>query len=85
MNIAGIMKLYFAITITKPKRGQNSSPHNLRNAWKWLVCFLRLEPQLDITATALHVFLETVGFEMEAKYGKMFQKLLTMIIQVRVL
>lgn len=32
-----------------------------------------------MTATMLHTFLETVGFEMEAKYGRMFMKLLQII------
>lgn len=40
---------------------------------------LNMEPQVDITATMLHTFLETVGFEMETKYSKMFHKLLTVI------
>ncbi|CAG9764980.1 unnamed protein product [Ceutorhynchus assimilis] len=86
-RMRGIMKLYFALMIAKPKRGQNGSPFNLKHGWKWLASLLRLEPQInidqqiDITATALRVFLETVGFEMEARYGKMFQKLLIIIIQ----
>lgn len=81
-RMTGILRLYFAILISKPKKGQITSPHNLKHGWKWLVSFLRLEPQLDITATALHVFLETVGFEMDAQYGKAFQKVLNIITQV---
>jgi len=81
-RMTGIMKLYFAIMIAKPKRGQSMSPYNLRHGWKWLASLLNLEPQLDITATALHAFLESAGFEMEMRYGQMFQKLLTFIIQV---
>lgn len=44
--------------------------------------FLKLEPQLDITATALHVFLETVGFRMKMVYGVVFDKIMQIIIQV---
>lgn len=65
--------------IAKPKRGQNKTPHNLSHGWRWLSSILNMEPQVDITATMLHTFLETTGFEMEAKYGKMFMKLLQII------
>ncbi|XP_030745902.1 nucleoporin GLE1 isoform X2 [Sitophilus oryzae] len=81
-RMTGILKLYFAILISKPKRGQNISPHNLKNGWRWLASFLKLEPQIDITATALHVFLETAGFEMENRYGTVFHKVLKCILQI---
>lgn len=63
--------------IAKPKRGQ--IPHNLTHGWRWLASILKLEPQVDITATLLHIFLETIGFEMEVKYGKIFLKVLQII------
>ncbi|KAF7279806.1 hypothetical protein GWI33_006729 [Rhynchophorus ferrugineus] len=80
-RMTGIMKLYFALLVTKPKKTQPSSPYNLQRGWKWLSSFLRLQPQTDITATALHTFLETVGFEMDARYGKIFKKVLRAIIE----
>lgn len=81
IKFLGIMKLYFALLITKPKKNQPLSPYNLQCGWKWLSSFLRLQPQIDITATALHTFLETVGFEMDKRYGKMFQKVLRAILE----
>lgn len=78
-RMTGIMRLYSAIFITKPKRGQNKNPHGLNEAWRWISSILNLEPRLDITATMIHVFLETVGFSMQMVYGKMFQKLMLFI------
>lgn len=78
-RMTGIMRLYSAIFITKPKRGQNKNPHGMSEAWRWIASILNLEPRLDITATLIHVFLETVGFNMQAVYGKMFQKLMRFI------
>lgn len=81
-RMTGIVRLYAAILITKPKRSQNNViSHNLSNGWRLMASLLRLEPRVDITATVLHTFLETVGFEMEAKYGKMFKKLMIVTIQ----
>lgn len=78
-RMTGIMRLYSAIFITKPKRGHNSNPHGMNEAWRWIASILNLEPRLDVTATMIHVFLETVGFQMQAVYGKMFQKLMRFI------
>jgi nucleoporin GLE1 len=80
-RMTGILRLYFAILIAKPKRGQPKNPHDIKNAWNFLSSLLKLEPQLDITATALHTFLETVGFEVERVYGNAFKKLLRIIIE----
>lgn len=78
-RMTGIFRLYFAILIAKPRRGQTKNPHNIKNAWRFLSSLLKLEPQMDITATALHTFLETVGFEMELTYGAAFKKILRFI------
>lgn len=78
-RMTGIMRLYSAIFITKPKRGQNQNPHGMAEAWRWIGSILNLEPRLDITATMIHVFLETVGFSMQTVYGKMFQKVMRFI------
>ncbi|CAH0552137.1 unnamed protein product [Brassicogethes aeneus] len=80
-RMTGIMRLYCALLITKPKRGQTQIPHNLQNGWRWLVSILKLEPQVDITATMLHVFLESAGFAMEQAYGAHFKKILRVIVQ----
>lgn len=79
-RMTGILRLYFAIFIAKPKRGQPKNPHDIKYAWNFLASILKLKPQLDITATVLHVFLETVGFEMEQVYGMAFKKLVVIIM-----
>ncbi|CAH1164225.1 unnamed protein product [Phaedon cochleariae] len=79
-RMTGIMRLYAAILIVKPKRTQSGSPHNIQHGWRWMSSLLKLEPQVDITATVLHAFLEMAGFEMDARYGRIFQKLITIII-----
>ncbi|EFA06063.1 mRNA export factor Gle1 [Tribolium castaneum] len=80
-RMTGILRLYFAIFIAKPKRGQTKNPYDITNAWIFLASILKLKPQLDITATVLHVFLETVGFEMELVYGMAFKKLVVIIME----
>ncbi|XP_066144643.1 mRNA export factor Gle1 [Euwallacea fornicatus] len=77
-RMRGIMRLFFALTLSKPKEGQ-VSPFNLKQSWKWLASFLKLNPQVDISATALHVFLETVGFQMKASYGAAFERIIQII------
>ncbi|XP_044264351.1 nucleoporin Gle1 [Tribolium madens] len=79
-RMTGILRLYFAIFIAKPKREQTKNPHDIKNAWNFLSSILKLKPQLDITATVLHIFLETVGFEMELVYGMAFKKLVVIIM-----
>lgn len=78
-RMTGIFRLYFAIFISRPKREQSKNPHGISNAWNFLASILKLEPQLDVTATALHTFLETVGYEMDTVYGSSFKKLLKII------
>lgn len=75
------MRLYSAILIVKPKKGQTTMPHNIRNGWRWFSSILKLEPQIDISATMVHVFLETAGFEMELRYGKCFRKLIRILVE----
>ncbi|KAJ3649029.1 hypothetical protein Zmor_020791 [Zophobas morio] len=79
-RMTGILRLYFAIMIAHPKRDQAKNPHDIKNAWNFLASILKLDPQLDITATSLHIFLETVGFEMERVYGLAFKKVVRIII-----
>nr|CAI5867818.1 unnamed protein product [Callosobruchus analis] len=79
-RMTGIMRLYASILISKPKRGQAKSPYTLKEGWRWIASLLNLEPRLDITATMLHAFLETAGFQMEVVYGKMFNKLIRRVV-----
>lgn len=74
-RITGIAKLYFALLIARPKKSQKNSPLGLKIAWNWFVSILKLEPQINVTATVVHTFLETVGYEMQLKYKKSFLKL----------
>ncbi|KAK9872351.1 hypothetical protein WA026_017810 [Henosepilachna vigintioctopunctata] len=80
-RMTGIMRLYFAILISHPKQGQNGNPHNIKIAWSWLASVLKLQPRIDITATMLHTFLETVGYEMQSHYKMQFFKLLRFLIE----
>lgn len=83
-RMAGVMRLYSAIIISKPKKShQNGThPHGLSQGWGWLAATLNLEPKTDITATLLHVFLETAGYAMQNVYKNEFRKLLRYIINV---
>ncbi|CAH1981346.1 unnamed protein product [Acanthoscelides obtectus] len=78
-RMTGLMRLYATLLISKPKRGQAKSPYSLKEGWRYIACLLNLEPQMDITATMMHTFLETVGFRMEDVYGKIFQKLIRQV------
>ncbi|KAF5306973.1 hypothetical protein FQR65_LT07195 [Abscondita terminalis] len=80
-RMTGIIRLYSAIIISKPKRGQKENPYGISEGWRWLSSFLNLPPKPDITATMLHVFLENVGSTMQAVYKKMFNKLINFIYQ----
>ncbi|CAG9862477.1 unnamed protein product [Phyllotreta striolata] len=77
-RMTGLMRLYAAIMVVKPKKGHRNV-YNIQYGWKWLASTLKLEPQIDITATLIHAFLETAGFELETCYGRMFQKLLRIV------
>lgn len=79
-RMTGVMCLYAAIMVVKPKKG-HTNVYNIKNGWNWLAATLKLEPQVDITATLIHTFLETVGFELEMYYGKKFQKLIRIIAE----
>ncbi|KAL3288031.1 hypothetical protein HHI36_002483 [Cryptolaemus montrouzieri] len=80
-RMTGIMRLYFAILISFPVHGQKGNPHNIKVAWTWFVSVLKLKPRIDITATMLHIFLETVGFEMQITYKMQFFKLLRYFVE----
>ncbi|KAJ8925487.1 hypothetical protein NQ315_009325 [Exocentrus adspersus] len=79
-RMTGIMRLYSAVLIVKPKRGQNTTPHNIKHGWRLLSSILKLEPQVDISATIVHTLLETAGFELEARYDRFFKKLILILL-----
>lgn len=79
-RMTGLMRLYAAIMVVKPKKG-HVNVYNIKNGWRWLASTLKLEPQVDISATLVHTFLENAGFEMEIHYGRQFQKLLRIIVE----
>ncbi|XP_067010642.2 mRNA export factor GLE1 [Anabrus simplex] len=79
-RMSGIMRLYAAILITPPRRGQTKPhPHGLKQGWRWIACMLNAEPQPDICASLLFDFLEVAGNAMFTNYGHQFQKLLHLI------
>nr|CAD7591372.1 unnamed protein product [Timema genevievae] len=80
-RMSGVMRLYTAIMVTRLRRQDQNKPHphGLKQAWRWLVCMLNLEPKPDICATLILDFLEVSGYMMFATYGKVFQKLLHII------
>nr|CAD7405341.1 unnamed protein product [Timema cristinae] len=80
-RMSGVMRLYTAIMVTRLRRQDQNKPHphGLKQAWRWLVCMLNLEPKPDICATLILDFLEVSGYMMFATYGKEFQKLLHII------
>ncbi|KAK5648933.1 hypothetical protein RI129_003825 [Pyrocoelia pectoralis] len=80
-RMAGIMRLYAAIIVTKPKRGQRNL-HGISEGWRWLTAFLNLDPKPDITATLLHEFFEIAGSTMEIVYGNSFRKLIKFVCSV---
>ncbi|XP_025834819.1 nucleoporin GLE1-like, partial [Agrilus planipennis] len=81
-RMMGIMRLYAAIVISKPKSDQKISPHNIAYGWRWFSAFLNLEPQIDITATMIHIFLEVAGSTLQQVYGKQFYKLMNFLSKV---
>lgn len=82
-RMTGIMRLYSAIIISKPKKSQKGvNPHGLTQGWRWLTATLNLEPKTDITATLIHVFLETAGCTMQNTYKNEFKKIIAFIITV---
>lgn len=81
-RMTGIMRLFAAVIITKPKKGQQKNLYGLAEGWRWLASFLNLEPQPDITATMLHIFLEITGSTLQSAYGKMFYKIMDYICKV---
>lgn len=75
--MSGIARLYAAVWITNPRRGEASPhPHNLSNGWRWLCEILNLDPLPDICATLIYEVLQVAGHALTRLYGKQFFKLL---------
>ncbi|KAL5010820.1 hypothetical protein ScPMuIL_013125 [Solemya velum] len=81
-RMSGIMRLYSAILISIPLRGQtHPHPHGIERAWIWLTRILNIEPQPDITATMIFDLLDVAGHSLSNHYGMQFQKLLHIIVK----
>lgn len=78
-RLSGLVRLHSAIFVTRPKRGHKRNPRGLDVAWKWLTSVLNLEPRLDVTATMLHVFLDTAGVYMQNTFRKQFLKIVNFL------
>jgi nucleoporin GLE1 len=58
-RMSGLMRLYAAIMVTTPPQGANTPhPHGLLYAWRWLARVMNLDPNPDITATAIYDMLQ---------------------------
>jgi len=57
--MSGVIRFYAAILITSPPQGaHHPHPHGLEHAWIWLSRSLNLQPNPDITATAIYDMLQ---------------------------
>lgn len=79
--MSGIMRLYAALLISKPRQPGKINPLGLSEGWRWISALLNLDPRPDICATLLYDFLEVAGNEMFKAYGEQFKKLLAYICQ----
>ena len=73
-RMSGIMRLYAALMVSPPPRGEH--PHGIENAWRWLTEIMNLDPRPDITATMTFDLLEVTGNALFKNYGKQFVKLI---------
>lgn len=79
--MAGIIRLYSAIIITKQRKSNVNlpHPHGINYGWVLLTNVLNLTPRIDITATAIHNILDVIGNELFTTYGRQFTKLIKYI------
>ncbi|KAK6625387.1 hypothetical protein RUM43_005684 [Polyplax serrata] len=80
-RMSGIMRLYAALIISKPRQPGKINPLGLSEGWRWISALLNLDPRPDICATLLYDFLEVAGNDMFKVYGGQFRKLLAYICQ----
>lgn len=74
-RLKGFVAFYGAFTqVTNPR-----STHGLDFAWMWLSRALNYLPCNRVVASALHAFLSSAGYAMAMRYGRQFQKLMSLI------
>ncbi|XP_062558791.1 mRNA export factor Gle1 [Armigeres subalbatus] len=79
-RMTGMARLYAAIVVSSPRRGEASAhPHGLECGWRWFCNMLNLSPLPDICATVITEFLQTAGGSLWAIYGKQFVKVLKVV------
>ncbi|XP_076472943.1 uncharacterized protein LOC143302244 [Babylonia areolata] len=82
-RMSGILRLYAAILVTSPPQGLNHAhPWGLEHAWVWLTRSLNLQPNPDITATAIYDMLQVTGSFLLRAYRVQFVKLLYFLVKV---
>ena len=65
--MSGVIRFYAAILITSPPQGaHHPHPHGLEHAWIWLSRSLNLQPNPDITATAIYDMLQVRGVDVHS-------------------
>jgi nucleoporin GLE1 len=82
-RMTGMTRLYAAVTVSRLPANEAVSkdhPHGLGNIWRLLAATLNLEPLNDISATLLYDILSVTGAFMYDKYGPMFGKLLSCLV-----
>lgn len=77
----GLMRLYAAVIITKPRNSSNGSPLLLKEAWRWLAAILNLPPRPDICPVLIIEMLTVTGSDLLTAYKGQAKKLLAYIIK----
>ncbi|KAL8619084.1 hypothetical protein ACOMHN_019356 [Nucella lapillus] len=76
-RMSGVLRLYAAIMVTPPPQGGGAEhPHGLDHVWSWLARSMNLQPNPDITATAIYDMLSVTGGFLLQAYRVQFVKLL---------
>lgn len=78
-RMKGIMRLYAAILITKPRNPNKANPLGLQEAWRWLAAMLNLHPRPDTCAVLILELLDVVGHDLLAAYRGQAKKMLAYI------
>lgn len=78
---SGIMRLYAAVMITKPRKADQTLPHPyfIEQSWIWICHLIKLEPLPDICSTLLCELIEITGSQLLTVYGKYFGSVLIYI------
>ncbi|XP_066911176.1 mRNA export factor GLE1-like isoform X2 [Clytia hemisphaerica] len=80
-KLSGYVRLYASIIQMEmpPDLAGRGHPHGLENGWVWFTRVLNLEPVELVTATIIFDFLEVAGHAMLKRFGKQFEKLLSLV------